>query len=49
MNLCEDVEQCGYVLYSFPVCGASFFSTSPGFTCLRAGFIFLTFFGAVTT
>lgn len=24
-------------LYSLPVCGVSFLSISPGFTCLRAG------------
>ena len=34
------------VLYSFPVCGASFFSTWPGATCLRAG---LSFFCFLTT
>lgn len=33
-----------YALYSFPVCGASFFSTSPGLTCFRAGFNFFCFF-----
>ena len=31
------------VLYSFPVCGASFFSTWPGATCFRAGFSFFCF------
>lgn len=33
-------------LYSLPVWGASFFSTSPGLTCLRAGLSFLSFFKA---
>ena len=28
----------GHALYSFPVCGAVSLSTSPGFTCFRAGF-----------
>lgn len=27
----------GYSLYSLPVCGVSFLSISPAFTCLRAG------------
>ena len=37
-----------HVLYSLPVCGASFFSTSPGLTCLRAGLSFFCFLGAAT-
>lgn len=34
------------VLYSFPVCTASVFTTSPGLTCFLAGFSFLGGFGA---
>ena len=33
----------GHALYSFPVCGAVSLSTSPGFTCFRAGFSFFCF------
>ena len=32
-----------HALYSFPVCGAVSLSTSPGFTCFRAGLSFFCF------
>lgn len=38
-----------YSLYSLPVCTSTFFSTSPGFTCFRAGFNFLAGFFVVAT
>ena len=41
-------QDTDYLLYSFPVCGASFFSTSPGLTCLRAGLSFFCLFGSAT-
>ena len=39
---CRDTG-LGHALYSFPVCGAVSLSTSPGFTCFRAGFSFFCF------
>ena len=38
-----------YALYSLPVWGASFFSTSPALTCLRAGLSFLILGGPAMT
>jgi hypothetical protein len=37
---CDEEQWTRHALYSFPVCGAVSLSTSPGFTCFRAGLSF---------
>ena len=44
LNICI-AEVRFYALYSFPVCTASVFTTSPALTCFLAGFSFLGGFG----